>query len=152
MRTGSSAAKRLAIVCWLWCLTGCAAAPQLIIPDARGVRQVTLQALLDTAPLAEGENIKALLLGRTQALSYHLVQVRDRERPHVHAAHDLTMTLLRGKGTFYIQGAAFELRVGDVAVVPRGTPHYFVNADSAPAVAFVTFAPPYDGTDQAPVQ
>ncbi len=122
------------------------------MPDAQGLQLASLQSLLDANPLAEGENIKALLLGHTEALSYHLVQVRDREQPHLHAGHDLTMTLLQGKGTFHIQGNAFELRAGDVAVVRRGTPHYFVNSDSTPAVAFVTFAPPYDGTDQVPIR
>ncbi len=103
-------------------------------------------------PLPPGANIRSLPLGRTEACSYHLVQVRDREAPHVHATHDLAVTVLRGHGQLYIRGEARPMEVGDVAVVPRGTPHYFVNSGAVPAAAFVTFAPPYDGKDQVPVE
>jgi len=93
-----------------------------------------------------------VLLGRTESASYHLVQIRDREQPHKHATHDLTVTLVHGTGQFHIRDAVFVRRCGDGAVVPRGTPHYFVNTGSGPAAAFATFAPPYDGQDQVATQ
>jgi quercetin dioxygenase-like cupin family protein len=71
--------------------------------------------------------------------------------PYMHATHDLTATLLRGKGVLHLRDTAQAMRSGDAAVIPRGTPHYFVNTDSAPAVAFVPFAPTYDGMDHVPV-
>jgi quercetin dioxygenase-like cupin family protein len=129
----------------------CAGTPSLTVIDTNGVRTAKLDALLAAQPLADGENITVQALGRAEALSSHLVQIRDRERPHVHAAHDLAVTLLRGHGRLFVAGAVHEMRCGDVAVVPRGTAHYFVNLDAHPAVAFVTFAPPYDGKDQVPV-
>jgi len=131
---------------------GCAATPSLTLPDAQGARSSALTALLAAHPLPDTQNISVLPLGRTEALSYHLVQIRDREQPHVHATHDLAVTLLRGSGRVYIHGAPHDMRPGDVAVVPRGVAHYFVNSDSTPAAAFVTFAPPYDGKDQVPSQ
>lgn len=145
--------QRLALLLCVVSVAGCCAAgPSLTLPDAPGARQDALDALLQQHPLAEGQNIRAVPLGQTETLSYHLVQIRNREQPHVHAAHDLTVTLLRGAGTLYIYGVAHAMRAGDVAVVPHGAPHNFVNTGSTPAVAFVTFAPPYDGTDQVPVQ
>ena len=134
----------------MWSATACTRVPHVITPATRGVDAVRLTALLAAHALPPGQNISALLIGRTDALSYYLVQIRDREQPHVHATHDLAVTLLKGKGQLYVDGESHEMRCGDVAVVPHGTPHYFVNADSAPAAAFVTFAPPYDGTDQVP--
>ena len=107
--------------------------------------------LLAASPLPDGQNIRAVALGHTEAMSYHLVQIRDREQPHVHATHDFTVTLLRGSGHLVVNGEAHPMRPGDVAVVPHGTPHYFVNDGSAPAVACISFAPPYDGTDQVPL-
>jgi quercetin dioxygenase-like cupin family protein len=151
MKNGAPAVRILAITCWLWSGAACKPVPHIITPEARGVDEVRLTALLAAHPLPVGQNIRALLLGRTDALSCHLVQIRDRERPHIHATHDLAVTLLKGKGQLYVDGIPHEMRSGDVAVVPHGTPHYFVNADSAPAAAFVTFAPPYDGTDQIPI-
>ncbi len=144
--------KTLVIACVVFAVAGCATVPRLVLPDGNGASQTDLDALLASAPLAAGENIRAVALGHTETSSYHLVQVRDRERPHVHAVHDLSVTVLRGSGTLFIAGVAHELRPGDVAVVPRGTAHYFVNTASTPSVAFVTFAPPYDGKDQVPVE
>lgn len=140
--------KTFVTVCFVWGTMSCAAVPRLVLPDVGRSGQSDLDSLLATAPLSAGENIRAVVVGHTETSSYHLVQVRDRE----HATHDLSVTLLRGKGSLYVAGVAHELRPGDVAVVPRATPHYFVNAASTPSVAFVTFTPPYDGTDQVPVE
>ena len=79
------------------------------------------------------------------------MRVRTGEQPHLHAAHDLSVTLLDGCGVLHVAGLPTAMKRGDVAFIPRGTPHYFVNSGSAPAAALVTFAPPYDGTDQVPV-
>ena len=144
--------KTFVTVCVVWGTVSCAPVPRLVLPDVGRCGQTDLDSLLATTPLSIGENIRAVVVGRTETSSYHLVQVRDRERPHVHATHDLSVTLLRGKGSLYVAGVVHELRPGDVAVVPRATPHYFVNAASTPSVAFVTFTPPYDGTDQVPVE
>ena len=91
------------------------------------------------------------MLSQTASASTHLIQIRDREQPHVHAVHDLTVSLLRGSGTVYLHGVPYKMSAGDVLFIPRSTPHYFVNGDSEPTAAFVTFAPPYDGKDQVPV-
>ena len=151
MKPGSRAPRRRACVIGCVALLGCAPAPHVLVQDGPALRDARLDATLAAHPLPAGQNISATILGHTDALSYHLVQIRDRERPHVHATHDLVVTLLRGTGTLYIRGVAHAMRAGDIAVVPRGAPHYFVNTDSTPAASFVTFAPPYDGTDQVPV-
>lgn len=130
---------------------GCAAPPHLLLPSGPAP-DMPLPDALAAHPLAPGENFKPTLLGRTESFSYHLIQIRDRERPHLHASHDASVMLLRGKGQLYIAGQPHEMRVGDVAVIHHGTPHYFVNAGDEPAVAFATFAPPYDGTDLVPVE
>jgi quercetin dioxygenase-like cupin family protein len=139
------------LVVGLFVVVGCGRPPALTLLDAYGAHTAQLDTVLAAQPLAEGQNIAVQVLGRTEAFSSHLVQIRDRERPHIHTSHDLAVTLLRGRGRLFIAGEAHEMRSGDVAVVPHGTPHYFVNLDSHPAAAFVTFAPPYDGKDQVPV-
>ena len=133
-------------------ITACGSTPHLVVPTSTGAQRAALPTLLAAHPLPAGQNISATPLGRTDAVSYHLVQIRDREQPHVHATHDLVVTMLQGSGTLYLRGAPSTMRAGDVAVVARGTPHYFVNTGAAPAAAFVTFAPPYDGTDQVPME
>jgi mannose-6-phosphate isomerase-like protein (cupin superfamily) len=107
-------------------------------------------AFLATHPLAAGQNIRVDEIGRTVTASYHLVQVRDRETPHRHAAHDLAVVVLRGRGMLVRPGGSARLRAGDVVVVPRGEPHWFANGRRAPAVALVAFAPPLDAPDSVP--
>lgn len=144
--------QRLAIVSLLWTIVGCASAPHLILPDGQAANRSALDAMLASHPLPPGENISVTPLGRTESLSYHLIQIRDRERPHLHASHDASVTLLHGTGRLYIGGMPHEMQAGDIALIRHGTPHYFVNAGSKPAVAFATFVPPYDGTDLVPVE
>jgi quercetin dioxygenase-like cupin family protein len=132
--------------------TGCAAAPYVTLSDARGAQRTSVARLLATHPLPAEQNISVLALGHTESMSYHLVQVRDRERPHKHAVHDVAVTLLRGQGQLHVGGVAYDMHAGDVAAITRGMPHYFVNGGSAPAAAFAIFTPPYDGQDQVPVE
>ena len=137
----------VAVLCWL---SACSATPTLVLPTESGLTDATLAAMLAARPLADGQNVRADLVASSPALSTHLVQVRTREASHLHAQHDLVVTLLRGHGTLHAGGRAFPMRAGDVASVPRGTVHYFVNDGGGPAVALATFAPPHDGTDQVP--
>jgi mannose-6-phosphate isomerase-like protein (cupin superfamily) len=131
-------------------LAGCASTgTRLLLPADGSIRSI--DQLVDAHPIPEGQNILPVLLGQTDTLSYHLIQIRDRESPHVHAHHDLVVTLLRGEGTLHLSGRAQPMRRGDVAVVPKRTPHFFVNTGARPAAAFVTFAPPYDGKDNVPI-
>ena len=138
--------RRTAIVAIL-CLTlaGCARR----LPRVPFVDDV--DAFLATHRLAAGENIRADEIGRTPGASFHLVQVRDRERPHRHALHDLTVVVLRGRGTLVREAERVSLRPGDIAAIPRGAAHWFANEARAPAVALVIFVPPLDAPDAVPV-
>jgi mannose-6-phosphate isomerase-like protein (cupin superfamily) len=116
------------------------------------VRSVDVDALLARAPLAAGENIKALPVQSGEHSSVTLVQIRDREQPHRHARYDIMVMLVRGTGTLHLGDRALPMRAGDASFITKGTPHYFVNEGSAPAAALVTFAPAFTGPDQAPVE
>jgi mannose-6-phosphate isomerase-like protein (cupin superfamily) len=129
---------------------GIACAPgrsQLLIgADARAV-----DAMLQRHPLAHGANIRADGVARTPAATVHLVQIRGSEAPHRHERHDLVVTVLRGDGVMVVGDAARDMRAGDVAVVPRGEPHWFDNRGGSPTVALVVFAPPLDAPDVTPL-
>ena len=96
------------------------------------------------------ENIRADRVARTETASYHVVQVRDREAPHRHAAHDLTVFVLRGRGTLTLGHTHIRLRAGDAVLIPRGTPHGFVNEGRGRAVTIAVFTPPLDAPDVVP--
>jgi quercetin dioxygenase-like cupin family protein len=126
------------------------------LPQSHSARLLTADAPVPVSvtslapPLPPGDNILPTELRRGESSSLALVQVRDREQPHVHTRYDLTVTLVRGAGTLWLGGAPQPMRAGDIAFIPKGTPHYFVNDGSEPAAALVVFAPPFSGPDQGP--
>jgi quercetin dioxygenase-like cupin family protein len=110
----------------------------------------TVDDLLAARPLAVGAGLRADEIARIAGGSVHLVQVRKGETPHRHVAHDLVVILVRGRGVLTLDGNRRVMAAGDVAVVPRGAVHWFVNGGSDVAVAIATFTPPLDGPDNVP--
>jgi len=129
-------------------LAGCASpAPRVAGPTplADG-----LDAFLAAHPLAPDAAMRADVLVRSTSASWHVVQTRRDEPPHRHPAHDLTVVVLRGHGTLHRADAPdVVLQAGDVAVVPRGSVHWF--APDGVAVALLAYAPPLDAPDLEPV-
>ncbi|MBX3024920.1 cupin domain-containing protein [bacterium] len=133
-------------------LAACAArspAPSFLVPGPAGTDLVT-QALA-AAPIQPDQTLRVQPLLQGEEASVSVVQIRDREAPHIHTRYDLTVLLARGHGTLWLAGVARAMRPGDAAFIPRGTPHWFVNEGAEPAVSVVVYAPPFSGPDQAPV-
>jgi quercetin dioxygenase-like cupin family protein len=110
-------------------------------------------------PVGPDQAIRVVAAGRTDTSSYHVVQIRTQEQPHMHASHDLVAHMLKGHGRIHllITGTATTfsvsirtIRKGDSVVIPRGTIHWFVNGSAAPSVALACFSPPLTGKDVVP--
>ena len=129
-------------------LAGCAADRRLLLPDP--VRHTTVGTLLAAHPLAAGQNIQPAEIARGEQSSLSLIQIRDREAPHLHTRYDLTVLLVHGHGVLWLAGVPQPMRTGDVAFVPKGTPHFFINEGDDPAAALVSFAPAFSGPDSQP--
>ncbi|MEW6325000.1 MAG: cupin domain-containing protein [Nitrospirota bacterium] len=98
-------------------------------------------------PLGPKDNIKGVVLSSQPAVSHFLVQIRDREQPHIHRTHEATVVMLRGRGRLVLQDRILSMRVGDAVLIPRGATHYYVNDAPEPTVVLAIFTPSYDGTD-----
>ena len=142
--------KFVIALCFL--LTACAPAPRFYLQYGNDFRQSDLEKMLAENPLPTEENIKVITLGQGSAASHHVVQIRDRENPHLHKAHDATVMMLRGQGFLMLEHRRVDLTVGDVVYIPRGAAHYFTNTAREPTVAFVTYTPAFDGKDNVPVK
>jgi mannose-6-phosphate isomerase-like protein (cupin superfamily) len=113
---------------------------------------IPLSELPARVPLADGQDFRVEELGRSESTSHHVAAIRTAEPLHRHDRHDLLVVLVRGHGTQRIGDETRTVGEGSVIFVPRGVPHAFTNAGPEPAVAYVVYAPPFDGTDRVPVQ
>lgn len=151
---------RLAILTLLVaCSGGCASvnveAPRGSARDAAIIaaaptRRESLAALIDGLPMGS-EKIVRRPVAEGEESSVFLVRIGDREEPHRHTRYDITVVLVEGGGSLWLDGRELTMARGDVAHVPRGVPHYFVNSGTAPASAVVVFSPKFTGPDNEPV-
>ena len=128
----------------------CAPAARISLQYGTELKQAEIEKVLAENPLGASENFKITTLGQGQGVSHHVVQIRDREKPHLHKLHDGTVVMVKGHGYLMIENRRIDLSVGDIVYIPRGAVHYFVNTASEPTVAFVVFSPPFDGKDTLP--
>ncbi len=128
----------------------CAPAPRFFLQYGVSLTESDIEQVLAQNPLPATANIQVTTLGRGRTVSHHVVQVRDRESPHIHKDHDLTVTVMRGQGYLIVGTRRVELKVGDVVFIPGGVVHYFVNTYHQPSVALAIFSPPFDGKDTIP--
>ena len=79
-------------------LFACAPAPRVSLQYGTEFKQAEIAKVLAEDPLGASENIKITTLGQSQGVSHHLVQIRDREKPHIHKIHDGTVVMVKGGG------------------------------------------------------
>ena len=111
---------------------------------------------LDLKEIADREEkdvkeIKVIPLGGTDLSSHFLVLIRTQEPPHYHDHHDLTITLIKGKGELYLDGKRYSLMPGDSVLIPAKKVHFFTNISVVSAL-LATFSPSYDGKDSIKVK
>lgn len=105
------------------------------------------QSVLKKNPIGKDENIKATPLFKNEDSSHLIIQIRDREKPHIHETHDLTVVVKKGNGILHLGKDKLPMGSGDITFIPKGVLHYFVNTGSEPAIAYVIFTPFYDSKD-----
>lgn len=113
--------------------------------------EIRLEEWIRDHPMPAGQEIALYDISRGETSSTHIVQIRRAEALHVHEHHDLVAILQRGHGILRVGSRELRVAAGSVVVIPRGTPHSFVNGSGEPAVAFVIFSPPFDGQDTVPI-
>jgi quercetin dioxygenase-like cupin family protein len=132
-------------------ILACAPSPHFYLENGGQLTHAHLDEVLAEKPLSTDQNIRVVTLGKGKEMSHHLVQIRDREVPHVHKTHDLTVVMLKGKGYLMLEQKRIDLIRGDILFIPRGLVHYFINTFSEPSVGLAVFSPVFDGKDSIPV-
>jgi hypothetical protein len=72
----------------------CSPAPRISLQYGTELKQAELEKVLVENPLGANDNIKMTTLGQGQGASHHVVQIRDREKPHLHQLHDGTVIMV----------------------------------------------------------
>lgn len=95
-------------------------------------------------------NVQVLNLGATPTQSSHLFVIPSSLASQVSPDNDLTLTILKGKGTAKVKGEEMKVRKGAVIFVPRGDVFEYVNKGKKPTLALGLFSPPREqaGTNQ----
>ncbi len=140
-----------ALLC-LFLFSACAPVPYLFLQYGTELKQIDPAKVVQENPLGPQENIKMTTVGQGPSVSHHIIQIRDREAPHLHKSHDGTVVMISGRGYLMMSDKKIALAPGDVVYIPRSAAHYYVNTGIEPTVAFVVFSPPFDGKDIVPVK
>ena len=130
-------------------LAGCRARePTLIWEGGGAARAQSVDAAVAGLPAA-ATGVRRGPWGESPDATFQLLDSDRAEEPHVHVAHDLTVAVLRGRGTVMVAGHRYDIRAGDVLHVGRGRVHAF--APSSPGtIALAIFTPKLDGPDYVP--
>ncbi len=144
--------SKILAVFFSFSFSACAPIPYLFLQYGTELKELDAAKIVADNPLGPNENIKLITLGQGQGVSHHIIQIRDREAPHMHRAHDGTVMMLSGRGYLMLSDKRIELSAGDIVYIPRGAVHYYVNNGLEPTIAFVVFSPPFDGQDNVPIK
>ena len=94
--------------------------------------------------------VNVLNLGAGKSQSSHLFVIPGSLASQVNPDHDLTFTILRGKGAASVKGETMNVKKGAVVFVAAGDPFGYVNKGGKPTLALAVFSPAFDqaGTNQ----
>jgi len=112
------------------------------------VSDAEIDRALATKVFSSGEVFSSMELARNDRMSAHLVQILGREPAHIHAHHDLLVTVRRGSGILQVGQQVAPLVPGAAQVVRRGHPHCAANTGGIPLILVSYFFPPFDGQDR----
>lgn len=134
-------------------LAACGPAPQTapapVLDLALAARvEEPFATLAARVPLEPDQDFRVEELGRSEQTSHHVGAIRTGEALHRHDRHDQLVVLVRGRGTMRVGEEVRPVEQGSILFLPRGVPHAFTNGGVEPAIAYLMYAPPYDGKDR----
>jgi mannose-6-phosphate isomerase-like protein (cupin superfamily) len=120
------------IACLL--LAGCSAPPE---GEARVEVALPEQAM--NIP-AEG-GLASANLHSDDTMTVNLLRITAPVAMHRHLESEELVYVISGEGVLHLKGSDRPMTAGDMAVVPRNTPHGFDPTSTRPAVVFQVFVP-----------
>ncbi|HHT9124716.1 MAG TPA: cupin domain-containing protein [Candidatus Brocadiia bacterium] len=133
-------------------VSGCGFVEEIKHPSAFPKRYLSsyqsVDKIIKDVPLAEGENLRITDVAETRTSIVRLVQVRKGTEinAHLHEDHDEIVYQVVGSGIAVLGGNQYPIKPSIVLLIPRGTPHSFINNGGEDSIALTFFSPPLKGS------
>jgi mannose-6-phosphate isomerase-like protein (cupin superfamily) len=102
----------------------------------------------DTILPSKGEKVKVTLIHHdTLSSSFHIIIPKE-VALHKHLHHTEQVIILEGTGVMTLADKNFNVKRGDVILIPKNTPHSLKVTSKIPLRCISVQAPYFDGTDR----
>ena len=99
-------------------------------------------------PLQDYENIFVRKLYSDSLTTTFVIWIKKDVPLHKHADHIEQLIILEGTGLMTLGSETFEVKAGDLLVIPKDTPHALVVKSGIPVKVISIQAPEFDGSDR----
>ncbi len=127
-------------------VTGSGREPRLVWEGEGPPRAGDAMEVAQALPQA-GPGLRRGVWGEGLDATYQLLQTETPEPPHLHAEHDLTVVVLRGGGTLFVEDRRLEVGAGDVLHIARGRVHHFHPAPGTIVTGLAIYTPRLEKPD-----
>lgn len=110
--------------------------------------QVKVQDAATINPTETYDNVKVMPVYTDENSSSFMIFVKQKVRRHMHLYHTEVVTVLEGKGEFYLAGETLTIQAGDHIVIPPGTPHGVKTTSKKPLKVLSVQSPEFIGEDR----
>lgn len=94
------------------------------------------------------ENIKVIPLHLDDQTSAFVIFLKNEVALHKHAHHTEIVQVLEGKGIMTLGDKTFEIKKGDLFIIPKEMPHSVRTTSKKPLKALSIQAPKFEGKDR----
>lgn len=99
-------------------------------------------------PEAEYDNVHVKKMHSDDRSTTFLIWVREKVKPHKHAAHTEVIVVLKGKGMMTVGDQTKQICKGDLIIVPQGTVHSVITTSRKPLQVVSVQSPVFLGKDR----
>lgn len=105
----------------------------------------------DTLKVDSSSKNQVKLLASDSLCSTFLIVIPGEVKMHYHAFHTENVMVIEGKGIMKLGDKEFEIKEGDLIVIPKGTKHLVKSTGEKPLKVISVQSPYFDGKDRVMV-
>jgi quercetin dioxygenase-like cupin family protein len=110
--------------------------------------QLNQQALNSVKADSAYSNIYVKKMYSDANSSVFVIFIKQAVRKHLHSYHTEVVTVLEGRGEFYLDGERIDIKAGDQIIIPPNTPHAVITRSKKPLKVISIQSPEFLGKDR----